>query len=135
MAMAVRSGMPDFRKLRVWRSAHALVINTHQATRKIRGAEFVSLRSQMIRAAMSIAANIVEGRAQPTDREFCRFLRYALASARELEYHLTVAHDVEAIVEATFRSLSNQTADVLRMLHGLIAKLEGRRPVTPSGGS
>jgi four helix bundle protein len=77
--------MADFRKLRVWRSAHALVISTERAARKIRRKDFLSLRSQMIRAAMSIAANIVEGRAQATDREFCRFLRYALASARELE--------------------------------------------------
>ena len=120
--------MADFRKLRVWRCAHALVISTERAARKIRRKDFLSLRSQMIRAAMSIAANIVEGRAQSTDREFRRFLRYALASARELEYHLIAAHDVGAIDEKTFKALSEQTADVLRMLQGLIAKLDGRKP-------
>lgn len=43
---------------------------------------------------MSIAANIIEGRGQKTDREFARFLRIALNSTSELEYHLITARDM-----------------------------------------
>lgn len=120
--------MADFRKLRVWRCAHALMINTHAAAQKMRGGEYLSLRSQMIRAAMSIAANIVEGRACATEREFCRFLRHGVASGRELEYHLIAARDVHAMEDETFRSLSAQVTDVLKMLHGLILTLESAKP-------
>ena len=67
--------MQDFKKLHVWRKAHALALNAHRVAGQIRGASYLSLRSQLIRAAMSIPTNIVEGRAKHSEREFCRFLR------------------------------------------------------------
>ena len=52
--------MAEFAKLHVWRKAHALALNVHNVATGIRGSNYASLRSQMIRAAMSIPANIVE---------------------------------------------------------------------------
>jgi cell division inhibitor SulA len=49
----------DFKKLRVWKSAHSLALCAHQTALTIRGAQYASLRSQIIRASMSIPANIV----------------------------------------------------------------------------
>ena len=86
--------MADFRRLEVWRKAHALALAAHRAAQGIRGAQYSSLRSQLIRAALSIPANIVEGREQKSEADFVRFLRYALASASELEYHLMVGHEI-----------------------------------------
>ena len=77
--------MSDYRKLEVWRKAHALALNAHRAASRIRGNQYASFRSQIICAAMSIPANIVEGREQKTDAAFARFLRIALASTSELE--------------------------------------------------
>jgi hypothetical protein len=71
----------DFRKLKVWRKAFALALTTHRLAQGVRGAAYLSLRSQLIRAAMSIPANIAEGREQKTERGFATFLRHALASA------------------------------------------------------
>ncbi len=116
--------MSDFKKLEVWKKAHALALETHVAARRIRGAEYVSLRSQMIRAAISVAANIVEGREQSTDKEFARFLRYSVGSASELEYHLILAHDMHVIHEDSFNSLTNKVEQVRMMLHGLIGRLD-----------
>ena len=62
--------MSDFRKLEVWRLSHALVLNVHSAVKKIRGADYASLRSQMLRAAMSIPTNLVEGVGQRGAHEF-----------------------------------------------------------------
>jgi len=77
--------MSDFKKLRVWRSAHALTINTNRVAGTIRGTRYAALRNQLERAAMSVSANIVEGRQHKSEREFARFLGYALASTSELE--------------------------------------------------
>ena len=52
--------MQDFKKLLVWKKAHALVLNVYRAAGRIRGILHQSLRSQLIRAAMSIPTNIVE---------------------------------------------------------------------------
>jgi len=115
--------MSDFKKLRVWRSAHALTINTNRVAGTIRGTRYAALRNQMERAAMSVSANIVEGRQHKSEREFGRFLGYALASTSELENHLIVAHDIRQVSESDYRSLLAQLTDVRRMLHGLMAKL------------
>ena len=77
----------------------------------------------MIRAAMSIPANIVEGRVQKSEREFGRFLGYALHSASELEYHLIFARDIRVLSQTDFLSLLSQVIEVRKMLHGLLNRL------------
>ena len=115
--------MADFKKLRVWRKAHALALNTDRVAREIRRADHKSLRSQMNRAAMSIPTNIVEGRGKRSDRDFARFLGYALGSATELEYHIMVARDVGAVAEDDAASLLSQVVEIKKMLRGLIDHL------------
>jgi four helix bundle protein len=116
--------MSDYRKLLVWQKAHALALDAHRTAAKIRGSQYAPFRSQIIRAALSIPANIVEGREQKNDAGFARFLRIALGSASELEYHLTAAHDIKAISTDDYQRLSRQVVEVRRMLHGLIRRLE-----------
>ncbi|MDQ6768617.1 MAG: four helix bundle protein [Gemmatimonadota bacterium] len=119
--------MGDFAKLHVWRKAHALPLNVTAI--RIRGSNYASLRSQLIRAAMSIPANIVEGRGQKSERDFARFLGYALNSSSELEYHLVVARDIRAITLSDFTSLLAQLIEVRKMLHGLLKRVNSAAPV------
>ncbi|MGI8618541.1 MAG: four helix bundle protein [Gemmatimonadaceae bacterium] len=114
----------DYRKLQVWRKAHALAINAHRTATRIRGAHLASFRSQIIRSAMSVPTNIVEGREQGTEVGFTRFLRIALGSLSELEYHLVAARDLGAISRSDHLSLSSQLTEVRKMLHGLVRALE-----------
>jgi four helix bundle protein len=72
---------------------------------------------------MSIPANIVEGRSQSSERDFARFLRYALNSASELEYHLTLARDIKLLPNKDYTPLSVQVVEVRKMLHGLLKSL------------
>jgi four helix bundle protein len=115
--------MQDFKKLLVWKKAHALVLNTYRAAGQIRGTLHLSLRSQMVRSAMSIPTNIVEGRAKRSEREFGRFLGYSLSSATELEYHLIVARDLGLMRESDVTSLLTQVIEVRRMTHGLLNRI------------
>jgi four helix bundle protein len=99
----------------------------------IRGRKYAAFRNQIIRAAFSIPANIVEGREQKTEVGFTRFLRIALGSASELEYHVKAAHDIRAISKSDYTSLSTQVVEVRMMLHGLIRRLEaGTRTPEPA---
>jgi four helix bundle protein len=123
--------MSDYRKLLVWKKAHARALDAHRTAARIRGSQYAPFRSQIIRAALSIPANIVEGREQKTDAGFARFLRIALGSASELEYHLTAAHDIQAISPSAYQPLSSQVVEVRRMLHGLIRRLERGRGKPP----
>jgi len=72
---------------------------------------------------MSIPANIAEGRRQKSEKEFSRFLGYALNSSSELEYHLIVARDTKVISEPDFVSLVSQTITVRKMLYGLLKRI------------
>jgi four helix bundle protein len=99
----------------------------HRVTTRIRNPQFASLRSQAFRAAMSIPANIAEGRRQTTDAQFARYLGYGLNSASELEYHLIVARDTGIITEDEFATLAAQTISVRKMLYTLIKRF----PATP----
>ena len=125
--------MSDYRKLQVWRKAHALALDAHRVAGGIRGSQYAPFRSQIIRAALSIPANIVEGREQKTEAGFARFLRIALGSTSELEYHLTAARDIQAISNGDYISLSGQIREVRMMLHGLLRRLEpGSKNPTPA---
>ena len=111
--------MSDFRKLEVWQRAHELMLQVHEVTREIRGTQYLSLKNQILRAAMSIPANIVEGRAQRSDREFSRFVGYAIASSSELEYHLFAATEIGVLSRGRTDPLVERTIGVRRMLIGL----------------
>ena len=111
--------MSDFKKLKVWRKAHALALNVHRVATRIRASENPALRNQMLRAAMSIPTNLVEGTGQKSGIAFARFITISLNSTTELEYHLIVARDMRVIAAKDFESLSAQTIEVRKMLYGL----------------
>jgi len=122
--------MSDFKRLQVWQKAHALSLCIHRVSTRMRGSQYASLRSQLFRAAMSIPANIAEGRRQKSEKDFGRFLGYALNSSSELEYHLIVARDTQVIPESDFVSMISQTITVRKMLYGLLKRLSTTEPDT-----
>jgi len=77
---------------------------------------------------MSVPTNIVEGSGQESAREFARFLRIALNSATELEYHLIAARDLGAITGATSVTLLTQVVEVRKMIYGLLRHLACQPP-------
>ena len=115
--------MADFKKLEVWEKAHALSLFSHKVAIDIRRALYTSLKNQIVRAALSIPTNIVEGREQKTDAEFARYLRYVLAST-SAEYHAIAGRDIGVISTADFVSLSAQAKTVRMMLFGLLKRLD-----------
>ena len=120
--------MTDFKKLKVWQKAHVLAMDVHRVAGQIRGTKHASLRSQMIRASMSVPTNIVEGCSQQSTREYSRFLRIALNSTTELEYHLVAARDLAA-VRTDCLTLISQVIEVRKMLYRLRRYLASRSEV------
>jgi four helix bundle protein len=117
--------MSDFKELKVWQKAHLLALNAYRTAANIRGSQLAGLKSQITRAAMSIPANIVESRGQMSRKESARFMRMAVNSSTELEYHLVVAHDLGAISTADRLTLTAQLIEVRKMTYGMIRYLTG----------
>ena len=120
--------MSDFRKLQVWQKAHALMLRIHSATDSLRASRFAALKGQMNRAAESVPANIVESRGHDSRKESKRFLRIALNSTTELEYHLIAARDLRAISARQCEELTEALIEVRKMLYGLIKYLRAQSP-------
>jgi four helix bundle protein len=53
--------MAQFKKLKVWQSAHLLALGVYRATAPFPREEQYGLTSQLRRAAVSVPANIAEG--------------------------------------------------------------------------
>lgn len=119
--------MGDYKKLAVWQKAHQLTLDIYCSTAHFPSAEQYGLTSQIRRASASIPANIAEGSGRGGDAELSRFLRIAMGSAAELEYHILLAHDLGFLDKDVYRQLDQQIAEVLRMLTGLIHHLDVRR--------
>ncbi|MDJ0951361.1 MAG: four helix bundle protein [Alphaproteobacteria bacterium] len=116
--------MQDFRKIRVWQKAHQLTLDIYDATSDFPQSERYGLTSQMRRSAVSVPANIVEGRARGGDAEFRRFLQIAFGSAAELEYLLLLARDLSLLNADRHRHTTQLVEEVKRMLATFIKKLK-----------
>src|SRR5689334_7926523 len=87
------SGMQDFRRLRVWQSAHQLLLAIKEVVRSLPKSVPSDSKSQLTRAADSIVSNIVEGCGAATRREFARYLDIGIKSASEVDYRLQLLRD------------------------------------------
>jgi four helix bundle protein len=116
----------DFKKLKVWQKAHVMTLDVHRIAGQMRGPKYATLRSQMTRAAMSVPTNIVEGSGQQSTREYARFLRIALNSTTELEYHILAARDLGALEQTDSLTVITQVIEIRKMLYGLLRYLASR---------
>ena len=111
--------MRTFRELKVWQQAHDLTLTVYKAVVSFPPHEQYGLMSQMRRAAVSIAANIVEGHKRQGRREFLNFLSVAESSLEELKYHLLLAHDLQYLAPSAFGQLYQRAELVGKMLNRL----------------
>ena len=114
------SSMREPANFHVYEKAHALAVRIHSVATRITKRRHPGLSDQLIRAAQSVAANIAEGCAHSSRREFARFLQLALASCGEVAYHLTYARDTSAISVELFDELNTLNREVRRMLASLL---------------
>jgi len=115
--------MKDFRELKVWEKAHKLVLACYKLSRHFPPDERFGLTSQIRRCSASIPANIAEGCGRTGDGEFCRFLRIAMGSATELDYHWLLARDLGFVSEKDYREMGEGVLEVKRMLATLVRKV------------
>ena len=110
--------MQDFPGSRVWHRAHAHAIDVRKAVRSFPRPDFTSLKVQIIRAAESIPANVVEGCGAATRKEFARYVDVSIKSSSELEYQLLLARDNRVLREHDWKRLTAETIEIRRMLCG-----------------
>src|SRR5882762_8266245 len=114
--MTGENSMRPHEKLDVWNKSIELVMTIYKATEGFPKDERFGLTSQIRRAVVSIPANIAEGAARDSQKEFVHFLSNAQGSASELETELLIAHKLGYLDETSFAQLVSQLERIGRLI-------------------
>jgi four helix bundle protein len=118
--------MRPHEKLDVWNRAIDFVITVYQTTESFPKEEKFGLTSQIRRAAVSIPANVAEGAARQSGKEFAHFLSNAQGSASELETELLIAHRLGYLGENNYQTMRSTLDSIGRMIVGLSQHLKSK---------
>ena len=119
--------MRDHTKLRAFELADRLALVIYRTTAGFPKSEQFGLTSQMRRASVSIASNIVEGCARNTETDYLRFLDMAYGSSREVQYQASLAVRLGFLSAESYQNLSEACEETSRVLNGLINALRQAR--------
>ena len=113
----------NFRKLKVWEETHNLVIGIYKITKNFPIDEKYNLISQINRAAVSVASNIVEGCGQDTLPSAKRFLKISYASLKELEYQILLSKDLQYLSFEKYQEIQEKIENISKMLYSFTFNL------------
>ena len=113
----------NFREYPVWQEAVALSTKVYELTGDMPWFEKKGLCDQLQRAVVSIASNIAEGSARPSDTEFAHFLDIALGSSYEVETQLLISKNIGYISSEVYETLIPHVLSIESQLSGLIRKV------------
>lgn len=84
------------------------------------------ITDQLIRAATSIGANIIEAQAASSRKDFVNFLNHALKSGNETKFWLALSKDIALNQTEEINSLLKEVDELVRILGSSIATLKGK---------
>jgi four helix bundle protein len=115
--------MGNYNELKVWNKSVDLAIGVYRATADFPKDEIFGLRMQMRRAAVSVPSNLAEGAGRSTTKDYRHFVLQARGSLLELETQIVISARLEFINAETSATLKNATAEIGKMLNGLLRYL------------
>ncbi len=114
----------DHTKLKVFAMADHLVPVVYRTTAAFPKDERYGLVAQMRRAAVSVPANIVEGCARRSTRDYVHFLVMALGSASELRYLADVSNRLGFLSKPDCDAIDTNCGTLVRSLQRLVDSLD-----------
>src|SRR3989344_2462818 len=106
-----------FQDLKVWQRGHELVLAIYRLTKDFPNEEKFGLTSQIRRAAVSVASNIVEGFRRRSVKDSLYLYRIADSSLEELKYQLILSRDLQFISGEEFNAAMSLSSEVSKMLY------------------
>ncbi len=118
--------MRPHERLEVWECAIDFVVRIYKTTKSFPREEKFGLTSQIRRAAVSVPANIAEGAARQSVKEFSYFLSNAQGSVSELATEILIARRLGYVNEQTYRLDNDELTSIGRMILGLARSVKRR---------
>ncbi len=120
--------MRPHENLEVWKQSIDFVLSIYKQTKDFPSDERFGLTSQIRRASVSIPANIAEGAARQSDKEFLHFLAIAQGSCSEVETELLIGSKLGFLPQPEYSELKAAADSIGRMLVGLSKHLKTKTP-------
>ncbi len=114
--------MQDYRKLKVWEKAHALVLAIYTLTKMFPREETYGIVAQLRRTAVTVPMKIAEACGQSNDHDFARLMSAAIGAEKELDYLMLLARDLHYMDDAAYDIHRPMADEVAKMLFGLLRK-------------
>ncbi len=83
--------------------------------------------NQLLRAATSIGANVVEAKSSSSRRDFIKFFEIALKSANETKYWLCLLRDATEADKKKIITLLGEAEEISKMLGSSLLTLKGKK--------
>ena len=128
------SQIASYRQLTVWNQSMDLAVFCYQLTTGFPDNERFGMISQIRRCSASIPANIAEGHGRKSTGAFLNHLSISNGSLMELETHVLLGQRLSFVSEASALEFLERSAEIGRMLNGLIRSLRKQQsgPSSPS---
>ncbi|MDD2709877.1 MAG: four helix bundle protein [Verrucomicrobiae bacterium] len=111
------------RDLIVWQKAMDLVVMIYALTKTLPLDERFRMVNQMTRSAASIPANIAEGHARGTARDFAQFLSIAKGSLMETQTFVELTVRLNYLTSEETAPVLNQITEISKMLTTLRTRI------------
>ena len=82
---------------------------------------------QLLRSATSIGANIIEGQASSSRKDFINFMHHALKSSNETKYWLGLLRDSGKIDKNKVEKLLKEAIELSNILGSCLLSLKGKK--------
>ncbi len=109
--------------MEIWKRAMDFIEEIYKATTKFPTKEEYGLKSQLRRAAISIALNIAEGSGADSDKDFKRFLIIALRSVYEVICGIEISKRLGYCLDNESEEVLRESDELAAMINGFIKKL------------
>ena len=126
--MPKRPEIRNFRDLEVWRLGMDVTVKVYEVSKGFPSDEKFGLTSQLRRAAASVPANISEGHARSSTKDYLRFIAIAIGSLAETATFIELAARLNFGDADELRIIYKMTQDERRMLRALQKSLRRRLP-------
>jgi four helix bundle protein len=122
----MESKIKSFKDLEIWRLSHQAVLIIYDLIKNIPRREDYNVKSQLMRASVSIPTNIAEGMGRYSRKEFIQFLNISRGSVEECKYLLILCSDLKYITNDDFEKITSLYDIIGKKINSLINSIKSK---------